>query len=96
MSQLFTPFTMRGLTLANRVVVPPLCQYSSDDGVASDWHMQHLPALAISGAGLVVAEMTDVEPIGRITPWCAGCDACPVLLFVLRTCAPEPLSSSPA
>jgi len=72
MSQLFTPVTLRGLTLANRVVVPPLCQYSSNDGVASDWHMQHLPALAISGAGLVVAEMTDVEPIGRITPWCAG------------------------
>lgn len=72
MGQLFTPFTLRGLTLANRIVVPPLCQYSSDDGIASDWHMQHLPALAISGAGLVVAEMTDVEPIGRITPWCAG------------------------
>ena len=72
MSQLFTPFALRGLTLDNRIVVPPLCQYSSDDGVASDWHMQHLPALAISGAGLVVVEMTDVEPIGRITPWCAG------------------------
>ena len=72
MSQLFTPFTLRGLTLDNRIVVPPLCQYSSDDGVASDWHAQHLPALAISGAGLVVVEMTDVEPIGRITPWCAG------------------------
>jgi NADPH2 dehydrogenase len=72
MSQLFTPITLRNLTLDNRIVVPPLCQYSSDDGVASDWHAQHLPALAISGAGLVVAEMTDVEPIGRITPWCAG------------------------
>ncbi len=71
MSELFTPFTLRGLTLTNRVVVPPLCQYSSDNGVAQDWHMQHLPALAISGAGLVVVEMTDVEPIGRITPWCA-------------------------
>ena len=68
MSQLFTPITLRGLTLDNRVVVPPLCQYSSNDGVASDWHAQHLPALAISGAGLVVVEMTDVEPIGRITP----------------------------
>jgi 2,4-dienoyl-CoA reductase-like NADH-dependent reductase (Old Yellow Enzyme family) len=71
-SQLFTPFTMRGLTLANRIVIPPLCQYSSTNGVASDWHMQHLPAFAISGAGLVVFEMTDVEPIGRITPYCAG------------------------
>jgi len=72
MSLLFTPLALRGLTLDNRVVVPPLCQYSSQDGVASDWHAQHLPALAISGAGLVVVEMTDVEPIGRITPWCAG------------------------
>jgi 2,4-dienoyl-CoA reductase-like NADH-dependent reductase (Old Yellow Enzyme family) len=71
-NQLFTPITLRSVTLANRVVVPPLCQYSSDDGVASDWHMQHLPALAISGAGLVVFEMTDIEPIGRITHGCAG------------------------
>jgi len=71
-SKLFTPITLRGLTLANRVVVPPLCQYSSEDGAATDWHRQHLPALAISGAGLVVVEMTDVEPIGRITPYCAG------------------------
>jgi len=71
-SQLFTPISLRSLTLANRVVVPPLCQYSSDEGVASDWHMQHLPSLAISGAGLVCLEMTDVEPIGRITHGCAG------------------------
>jgi 2,4-dienoyl-CoA reductase-like NADH-dependent reductase (Old Yellow Enzyme family) len=71
-SKLFTPITLRGLTLDNRVVIPPLCQYSSDDGSATDWHMQHLPAFAISGAGLVVFEMTDVEPIGRITPYCAG------------------------
>ena len=71
-NQLFTPIALRNVTLANRVVVPPLCQYSSDDGVASDWHMQHLPALALSGAGLVVVEMTDIEPIGRITPGCAG------------------------
>lgn len=71
-SQLFTPFTLRSVTLANRIVVPPLCQYSSDNGACSDWHMQHLPAFAISGAGLVVFEMTDVEPIGRITPYCAG------------------------
>jgi 2,4-dienoyl-CoA reductase-like NADH-dependent reductase (Old Yellow Enzyme family) len=71
-SQLFSPITLRSLTLANRVVIPPLCQYSSDNGSATDWHMQHLPAFAISGAGLVVFEMTDVEPIGRITPYCAG------------------------
>ncbi len=71
-SQLFSPITLRGLTLANRVVIPPLCQYSSENGSATDWHMQHLPAFAISGAGLVVFEMTNVEPIGRITPYCAG------------------------
>ncbi len=71
-NKLFTPITLRGVTLENRVVVPPLCQYSSKDGVAQDWHMLHLPGMAISGAGLVVFEMTDVEPIGRITPWCAG------------------------
>ena len=71
-SQLFTPISLRGLTLANRVVIPPLCQYSSDNGSATDWHMLHLPAFAISGAGLVVFEMTNVEPIGRITPYCAG------------------------
>jgi 2,4-dienoyl-CoA reductase-like NADH-dependent reductase (Old Yellow Enzyme family) len=71
-SQLFTPITLRDVTFDNRVVVPPLCQYSSDDGACTDWHMLHLPGLAISGAGLVVFEMTDVEPIGRITPWCAG------------------------
>jgi 2,4-dienoyl-CoA reductase-like NADH-dependent reductase (Old Yellow Enzyme family) len=71
-SELFTPIQLRQLPLANRIVIPPLCQYSSDDGVASDWHMQHLPAFAMSGAGLVVFEMTDVEPIGRITPHCAG------------------------
>jgi len=71
-SQLFSPLALRELTLANRVVVPPLCQHCSDNGVATDWHMQHLPSLAISGAGLVVFEMTDVEPEGRITPYCAG------------------------
>ena len=71
-SQLFTPISLRGLTLTNRIVIPPLCQYSSDNGSATDWHMQHLPGFAISGAGLVVFEMTNVEPIGRITPYCAG------------------------
>lgn len=71
-NHLFSPITLRGVTFANRIVIPPLCQYSSENGVASDWHMQHLPSFAISGAGLVVFEMTDVEPIGRITPYCAG------------------------
>ena len=54
LSQLFTPFTLRGLTLPNRVVVAPMCQYSADDGSATDWHMMHLGSFAISGAGLLM------------------------------------------
>ncbi|MDE2167149.1 MAG: hypothetical protein KGJ66_12535 [Alphaproteobacteria bacterium] len=73
---------MRALALKNRIVVSPMCQYSADDGVASDWHMAHLPTMAVSGAGLVMIEMTDVEPIGRITPGCLGLysDACEAAL----------------
>jgi anthraniloyl-CoA monooxygenase len=69
---MFTPFTLRGLTLENRVVVSPMCQYSADDGVPNDWHLVHLGSRAIGGAGLVFAEMTDVSPEGRITPGCTG------------------------
>jgi 2,4-dienoyl-CoA reductase-like NADH-dependent reductase (Old Yellow Enzyme family) len=71
-SQLFTPITMRGLTLPNRVVVAPMCQYSADDGSATDWHMMHLGSLAISGAGLLMIEATAVERPGRITHGCLG------------------------
>ena len=71
-SSLFTPFALRGLTLANRVVVSPMCQYSADDGSATDWHMQHLGMLTHSGAALVVIEATGVERDGRITPGCLG------------------------
>jgi NADPH2 dehydrogenase len=69
---LFTPFAMRDVTLSNRVVVAPMCQYSAVDGVPTDWHMQHLGSLAMSGAGLVVIEATHVEAIGRITSGCLG------------------------
>jgi 2,4-dienoyl-CoA reductase-like NADH-dependent reductase (Old Yellow Enzyme family) len=71
-SALFSPFTMRGLTLENRVVVSPMCQYSAVDGTAQDWHLVHLGQYALSGVGLLIAEATAVEPRGRITPQCLG------------------------
>jgi anthraniloyl-CoA monooxygenase len=69
---MFTPFRLRGLELANRIVVSPMCQYSAIDGTPSDWHLVHLGSRAVGGAGLVLTEMTDVSPEGRITPACAG------------------------
>ncbi len=69
---IFTPFEARQLTLANRVVVSPMCQYSAEDGTPNDWHLVHLGSRAIGGAGLVLTEMTNVTPEGRITPGCAG------------------------
>lgn len=68
MSALFSPITLGGLELANRVVVAPMCQYSAVEGRATDWHMIHLGNLALSGAGLLIIEATAVEPEGRITP----------------------------
>ncbi|HMK69787.1 MAG TPA: NADH:flavin oxidoreductase/NADH oxidase [Xanthobacteraceae bacterium] len=77
-SALFSPLRLADLTLANRIVVSPMCQYSADDGVASDWHVTHLGMLANSGAGLLVVEATHVERLGRITHGCLGIysDAC--------------------
>ena len=71
-SALFSPITMRGLTLPNRIVVSPMCQYNSNDGSANDWHLMHLGSLSLGAAGLVMTEMTDVNPVGRISPKCAG------------------------
>jgi 2,4-dienoyl-CoA reductase-like NADH-dependent reductase (Old Yellow Enzyme family) len=71
-SQLFTPITLRGVTLANRIMVSPMCQYSAVDGCASDWHLMHLGQFAVSGAGLLMVEMTNVEARGRISPYCMG------------------------
>lgn len=68
MSQLFSPFTLRSLNLPNRIVVSPMCQYSADNGKATDWHMIHLGHLALSGAGMMMLEATSVVPEGRITP----------------------------
>ncbi len=69
---MFTPYTVRGLTLKNRIVVSPMAQYSAIDGVAGDYHLVHLGARAMGGAGLVFAEMTCVSAEGRITPGCPG------------------------
>ena len=69
---MFTPFRLRDLVIPNRVVVSPMCQYVAEDGCVGDWHLVHLGSRAIGGAGLVMAEMTDVSREGRISPWCAG------------------------
>ena len=72
MSNLFSPITLRGLNLANRIMVAPMCQYSSVDGDANDWHFTHINSLALSGAAIFCIEATAVEAIGRITPGCLG------------------------
>ena len=68
----FSPFRLRGLQLANRIVVSPMCQYSARDGEPNDWHLVHLGSRAVGGAGLVITEMTNVSQDGRITTGCAG------------------------
>ncbi len=75
---MFAPLRLRELELGNRIVVSPMCQYSATDGVVGDWHLVHLGARAVGGAGLVFTEMTNVSPEGRITHGCAGMysDAC--------------------
>jgi 2,4-dienoyl-CoA reductase (NADPH2) len=65
---LFAPLALRGVTLRNRVGVSPMCQYSSPDGLATDWHLVHLGSRAVGGAGLVMTEATAVTPQGRISP----------------------------
>jgi 2,4-dienoyl-CoA reductase-like NADH-dependent reductase (Old Yellow Enzyme family) len=66
--KLFRPYTLRNLTLRNRIVVAPMCQYSSIDGFANDWHLVHLGSFAVGGAALVIQEATAVEARGRISP----------------------------
>lgn len=70
--KLFTPFTIKNLELKNRVVMPPMCQYSATDGVPNDWHFVHYTSRAIGGVGLIIVEMTNIAPNGRITPNCLG------------------------
>ncbi len=69
---MFTPYKLRDLVLANRVVVSPMCQYMAEDGTINDWHLVHLGSRALGGAGLVITEMTDVSAEARISPGCAG------------------------
>ncbi|WP_380180246.1 NADH:flavin oxidoreductase/NADH oxidase [Kalamiella sp. sgz302252] len=72
MSGLFSPFTLKDVTLRNRIAVAPMCQYSAEEGLSNDWHRVHYASLARGGAGLVVVEATAVAPEGRITPGCLG------------------------
>jgi 2,4-dienoyl-CoA reductase-like NADH-dependent reductase (Old Yellow Enzyme family) len=72
MSALFSPIKLRDLTLPNRIMVAPMCQYSADNGEANDWHFTHMNTMALSGAAMFCIEATHVEPIGRITPGCLG------------------------
>ena len=71
-SALFSPIKLRGLELANRVVLSPLCQFMAKDGTAQPWHFMNAYHYAVSGAGLIILEATGVEDIGRITPGCLG------------------------
>lgn len=68
MSKLFEPLIIKSITLKNRIVVSPMCQYSSEDGFANDWHLVHLGSRAVGGAALIIQEATAVSPEGRITP----------------------------
>src|SRR6476469_400420 len=68
MSSLFRPLQLRGVTLRNRIGVSPMCEYSSSDGFASDWHLVHLGSRAVGGAALVLTEATAILPEGRISP----------------------------
>jgi NADPH2 dehydrogenase len=70
--ELFTPIDVGGITLPNRIVISPMCQYSADDGSMGDWHLVHLGHLAYSGAGLMIVEATHVTREGRITHGCTG------------------------
>ena len=87
-TRLFSPFSLRGLPLANRIVVSPMAQYSAEDGCATQWHLVHLGTLSVSGAGLLIIEATAVERDGRLSPgdlglWCDDNEAAlaPIIAF---------------
>src|SRR6202046_5144761 len=87
MTHLFEPLTIRDITLANRVFVSPMCEYSSTDGYANDWHFVHLGSRAVGGAGLVLTEAGAVLPEGRISPQDLGIwkdDHIPMLSRIFR------------
>lgn len=91
MKDLFSPFKIKELNLKNRVVMPPMCQYSVEkkDGIATDWHYLHYVSRAIGGAGFIMIEMTDVEPDGRISDYDLGLwsdDQVPALAKIVEEC----------
>lgn len=91
MNHLFTPYQIKGLELKNRVVMPPMCQYSVEnkDGIATDWHYLHYVSRAIGGAGFIMIEMTDVEPDGRISDYDLGLwsdEQIPALARIVEAC----------
>ena len=68
MSRLFEPLSIGSLSLDNRIIIAPMCQYSAEDGNAVDWHTIHVGHLALSGAGLMILEATAASAVGRISP----------------------------
>ncbi|MFD0712281.1 NADH:flavin oxidoreductase/NADH oxidase [Paenibacillus sp. GCM10027626] len=91
MNHLFSSFKHKGLDLKNRVVMPPMCQYSvtAKDGIATEWHYQHYVSRAVGGAGLIIIEMTDIEPDGRISDYDLGLwsdDQIPPLARIVDAC----------
>lgn len=91
MEHLLTPYQLKGLSLKNRVVMPPMCQYSvtNKDGIATDWHYLHYVSRAIGGASLIIIEMTDVDPDGRITDYDLGLwsdEQIPALARIVEAC----------
>lgn len=91
MNHIFSPYMLKGLELKNRVVMPPMCQYSvtNKDGIATEWHYNHYVSRAIGGAGLIIIEMTDVEPDGRISDYDLGLwsdDQIPALARIIEAC----------
>jgi 2,4-dienoyl-CoA reductase-like NADH-dependent reductase (Old Yellow Enzyme family) len=96
--RLFEPLAVGGLTMANRIVIAPMCQYSAENGRMTDWHLIHLGHLALSGAGLLTVEATGVTPEGRITYadvglWDDGCEAAMArVLAAIRAHSPIPVA----
>lgn len=91
MNDLFSPYKIKGLELKNRVVMPPMCQYSvgDKDGIATDWHYLHYVSRAVGGAGFIIIEMTDVEPDGRISDYDLGLwsdEQIPALARIVEAC----------
>ena len=86
MAVLFEPLSIRSIQLKNRIVVSPMCEYSSEDGFANDWHLVHLGSRAVGGAGLIITEAAAVTPEGRITPHDLGIWKDEHVPFLKRIC----------